>query len=183
MTCIAAVRTKTGIVIGGDSAGVGGLSLTVRKDPKVFVRDGFAFGFTSSFRMGQVLAHAFKIPKPPKAQKDLYRFMVMDFVDALRTSFKERGFAAKNNEQESGGIFLVGVRTRLFQIESDYQVGEAFSDYDAVGCGADLALGSLATTEGLSWRPKERVLNALQVAQEHSAGVRAPFKFVSIGSP
>lgn len=181
MTCIAAVRTKTGVVIGGDSAGVGGYSLTVRKDPKVFVRDGFAMGFTSSFRMGQVLAHAFKIPKPPARSRDLYRFMVMDFVDALRASFKERGFAVKTNDQESGGCFLVGVRNRIFQIETDYQVGEAQSDYDAVGCGSDIALGSLCCSVGVD--PFVRVDRALKAAERHSAGVRAPFKFVSVGKP
>ena len=38
MTCIVGLLDANGdIYMGGDSAGVGGLSLTIRKDPKVFI--------------------------------------------------------------------------------------------------------------------------------------------------
>jgi len=57
MTCIVGLIDKESkkIYMGGDSAGVANYSLSVRKDPKVFKRYGFIFGFTSSFRMGQLL--------------------------------------------------------------------------------------------------------------------------------
>ena len=36
MTCIAAIAEKGKVYIGGDSAGVAGLDLTIRADEKVF---------------------------------------------------------------------------------------------------------------------------------------------------
>ena len=50
MTAIAAIVQDNVVYIGGDSAGVGGYSLEVRKDPKVFITGPFVMGFTTSFR-------------------------------------------------------------------------------------------------------------------------------------
>ena len=43
------------VIIGGDSAGVAGLNITVRKDVKVFEVGEFVIGCTSSFRMMQII--------------------------------------------------------------------------------------------------------------------------------
>jgi ATP-dependent protease HslVU (ClpYQ) peptidase subunit len=180
MTCIAgAVGPKGLVVIGGDSAGVGGgYSLEVRKDRKVFQVGEFIMGFTSSFRMGQILNYAFVPPRLPRPARALNRYMVVDFVDALRKALKDKGFASKEHEVEAGGTFLVGVRGRLFQISDDYQVGEALSGFDAVGCGSELARGALYATPQLPAR--ERVRIALEASEAGSAGVRAPFYYVTL---
>ena len=47
-----------------------------------------------------------------------------------------------------GGSFLVAYQGRLFSIQSDYQVCETNRGFHAIGCGADYALGSLASTAG-----------------------------------
>ena len=44
MTCIVGLRHEGKAWIGGDSAGVGGLELTVRRDPKVFKNGPMLFG-------------------------------------------------------------------------------------------------------------------------------------------
>jgi len=54
MTCIAGFVNKNEVWIGGDSAGVAGYNLRIRKDTKVFKVNGrFLIGYTNSFRMGQ----------------------------------------------------------------------------------------------------------------------------------
>ncbi len=75
MTCIVGIETDKGVVIGGDSAGVSGLGLTVRADEKVFARGPFVMGFTSSFRMGQLLRYGALDPDLRKAYDDPDRFM------------------------------------------------------------------------------------------------------------
>jgi ATP-dependent protease HslVU (ClpYQ) peptidase subunit len=177
MTCIVGLVDKGKVFIGGDSAGVRGSDMHVRRDKKVFVNDGFAIGFTTSFRMGQLLAYSFNPPQAdPKA--DPMRFMVNDFIGAVRECFKNGGFASRNNEVESGGEFLVGYRGRLFCINGDYQVAEMASGFHAVGCGESFAIGALhATPKG---DPRKRVLYALGIAEECSAGVRGPFHVVSV---
>ena len=172
MTCIIGVVNDGKVYIGGDSAATAGLSLILRADEKVFINDRFVMGFTTSFRMGQILRYKFSPPKPHK-NEDLMEYMVTDFIDALRSCLKSAGYAQKNNEEESGGTFLVGVGGRLFSVEDDYQVGETMCGYHAVGCGHDLAKGALHVTPKAD--PKPRILAALEAAAFHSAGVSGPF--------
>jgi ATP-dependent protease HslVU (ClpYQ) peptidase subunit len=172
MTCIVGLIDKGNVYIGGDSAGVAGYGLTIRADEKVFINGEFIMGFTSSFRMGQLLRYALK-PPVWHPDVDIFQYMVTDFIDAVRNCLKSGGWAQKEKENESGGFFLVGFKGRLFKIEIDYQVAEANTPYIATGCGEDIALGSLYTSTGLE--PEERIMRALEAAEQFSAGVRRPF--------
>lgn len=173
MTCIAAIAEKGVVYMGGDSAGVAGLSITIRADEKVFINNGFIFGFTSSFRMGQLLQYKFDPPKQKASQSDM-AYMVTDFIDAVRKCFADNGFDKNGN---LGGTFLVGYNGRLYRIDSDYQVGIPSSGYDSVGCGHDLAKGSLFSTKG---KPEDRIKTSLEAAAKFSGGVEAPFKIIKL---
>jgi len=177
MTCIVGLADVGGVYIGGDSAGVSGDDLTVRADSKVFQNGNFLMGFTTSFRMGQLLRYAFH---PPLQDPDLdaFAYLATVFVDGVRECLKAGGYATRHDEQESAGRFLVGYRSRLYAIYSDYQVAQSVDDWMAVGCGAAYALGALFATQGEP--PKQRVLKALQAAERHSVGVRAPFRILTM---
>jgi hypothetical protein len=180
MTCIAGLVSTSGkVYIGGDSAGVGGLDLQVRADNKVWTSsDGdWAFGFTTSFRMGQLLRYSLRMPPMGKGD-DLMRFMVVDFIGAVRDCLKIGGFASLKEGTEAGGCFLVGHKGRLFRVDSDYQVGEAVEPYNACGCGEAYAKGVLYADELSALTPNERILHALKAAEAMSAGVRGPFQVV-----
>jgi len=180
MTCIVGLVHKGRVHIGGDSAAVGGLSLMVRENRKVFRNGDFVMGFTSSFRMGQLLAFSFSPPKPRQGT-DIMAYMVTDFVDTARATMKAGGYARIESSAEHGGTFLVGYAGRLFQIEGDFQVGESSHGFDAIGCGYDIALGSLHSTR--DWKdPIKRLRAALEAAEAFSAGVRSPFVFESSGA-
>jgi hypothetical protein len=169
-----------GIVhIGGDSAGVAGWSLTVRADSKVFTNGPYVMGFTSSFRMGQLLRYALTAPEP---DGDLEAFMATTFVDAVRETLKTGGWLKKDSEREDGGTFLVGVQGRLFRVGDDFQVGEAVDGYAAVGCGQDIAAGALYATARSRMAPEKRIKLALEAAERFSAGVRGPFAYVATAS-
>lgn len=173
MTCIVGVVHKNKVYIGGDSAGVSNLDVIVRADSKVFTNRDFVFGFTSSFRMGQLLRYSFT-PPTRKEHQDVYEYMVTKFINQVRKCFRAGGYAKKNNEVESGGTFLVGYHGRLFTIYDDFQVAESVQLYDAVGCGESYALGSLFATK--LKEPKARIQLALSAAEQFSGGVRGPFK-------
>ena len=177
MTCIVGLVHEEKVYIGGDSAGVAGYSITVRSDQKVFTNGDFLMGFTSSFRMGQLLRYSFSPPKR-HPDTDVMKYMVTEFITSLRQCFKDGGYARRESDEESGGCFLVGYQGRLFGIESDYQVGEAIGDYMAVGCGYDIALGAMYANREAE--PERRVTTALQAAAEHSAGVCGPFIVQSV---
>ncbi|MGW6292457.1 hypothetical protein [Streptomyces sp. NPDC055058] len=180
MTAIVGIVHDGTVYLGGDSAGVAGYALTVRADHKVFRTGPYVLGFTSSFRMGQLLRYAFAPPAPDGG--DLARFMATTFVDAVRDTLKAGGWLRKDSEQEEGGTFLVGVRGRLFRVAGDFQVGEAADGYDAVGCGDELALGALFATARLGLAPRDRLRCALSAAERFSAGVRRPFVYADTRS-
>lgn len=181
MTVIAGLVDDGAVLIGGDSAGIGGYQLTVRRDSKVFINGPYVFGFTSSFRMGQLLRWALK-PPPPGDPAELERFMTTAWIDSVRECLQAGGYAWSNGGQESGGTFLVGVAGRLFEVDADYQVGEPLDGYAAVGCGADIALGALHATRSAAMGADERVMAALRAAERHSAGVRGPFTLLREGA-
>lgn len=181
MTCIVGIVEDRSVFIGGDSAGVdGGLGKVCMKSPKVFRNGEFIIGYTSSFRMGQVLQYDLKPPKV-KSNFTAEEMMVKQFIPAVRKCFLKSGFARKDNNVETGGDFLVGFRGRLFFVESNFLVGESAHNYYAVGCGADLALGALsATSDSCTYSPLERLKLALEAASQHSAGVMPPYTFLQL---
>jgi ATP-dependent protease HslVU (ClpYQ) peptidase subunit len=180
VTCIVGLVHDTNIIMGGDAAGVSGTDLIQRKDGKVFINGSCIMGFTSSFRMGQLLRYRLKIPAQ-KEEQDLFDFMVNDFVDAVRDCLKTGGFAEKDKERESGGTFLVGYAGRLFEISSDFQVGESIDNFASCGCGSNYALGAMFATSGTA-NPRHRVEAALKAAEHFSAAVRSPFTIMSLAN-
>lgn len=180
MTCIVGLIDKNQtIYIGGDSAASDGASISLRKDPKVFIKKDFIYGYTSSFRMGDIIQYSFKEPKINPNQS-LEEYMRTNFIDELRNCLAEKGFARKDEGEESAGTFLVGVRGRLFIVEDDFQVGEHIYSFDACGGGKDVALGSLHSTHKLNLKPEIRVNMALEAAAEFNPSVREPFTILSL---
>ena len=183
MTCIAGLVEDGKVYIGGDSAGVGGYDLSIQADGKVFENAGFVMGFTTSFRMGQLLRYSF-VPPKRHPDTDFYKYMVTDFIDEVRRCFKAGGYAERKDEVELGGNYLVGHNGRLFQIVSDYQVGERSCGFDAVGCGESYALGCMHQIQkkdnAYGSVPQDKIEAALECAEQFSAGVRGPFKVVSV---
>lgn len=179
MTAIAGIVEDGKVWIGGDSAGAGGLSMQIRTDPKVFTNGEFIFGYTSSFRMGQLLEYEFSPPTPYEGENGM-AYMVKRFVPDVKACLISGGYQTSTNGQDYGGTFLVGYRGQLYEIEGDYQVARMSQTYHACGCGTDLALGSLHTTDQFDLSPKERIVMALNAAAKFSAGVRGPFEVISM---
>jgi ATP-dependent protease HslVU (ClpYQ) peptidase subunit len=169
------------VYVGADSAGVSGLDLTVRADEKVFRVGPLLIGFTTSFRMGQLLRFDLKVPKHPKGLDD-FAWLVSRLVPAIRRCLSDGGYTTKNNNAETGGQFIVGYRGRLYVVHDDFQVARPASAIAAIGCGYAYALGSLTTQRALNTRDSAgtRILHALTVASEHSAGVCEPFVVMSL---
>lgn len=175
MTCIAGMVAANGdIIVGGDSAGVAGLDLAVRRDPKVFTKGNFIYGFTSSFRMGQLIQYRFDAPDHDP-RKDVDTYLRTDWIDALRKCFDAGGYSRRNNGSEEAGTFLVGYRGRLFFVDSDYQIGEALHPFFACGCGQSLALGAMFALQESAFSEEDKIGKALECAEQYSAGVRRPF--------
>lgn len=177
MTCIIGVEFEGKVYIGGDSMASNGVDRHVTGLKKVFRVGEFLIGYTSSFRMGQILQYHLQAPQQQDGVTD-ERYMVVEFVEAVRTCLKDKGWSVINNNQESGGTFLVGYRGHLYEIESDFQVNHFVNGIVACGAGEQFALGAM---EALSnFKPKKRILQSLAVAAKYSNYVCEPFYVESI---
>jgi len=174
MTCIVGYTDKKGQSwIGGDSAGVAGLNIRERKDPKVFYNGKFTIGYTSSFRMGQLLRFKW-IPPTDQNDSSDYQFMCTKVIDSIRKCLKDNGYAKVHNNEETIGKFIIAYKNKIYEISCDLQVEETYDNYTSVGCGQNYALGALKILNySLS---AERVIEeALETAVKFSGGVRPPF--------
>lgn len=204
MTCIIGyIDTEKEIMyMAGDSAGVSGYNVHIRKDPKVFERtvdfkkngvfqnkEKMLFGFTTSFRMGQILMYC---GLPICDRKDEYEYMVRDLVPCLIKAFGEGGFLRvyekDEKDQKKGGTFIVAFRGRLFIIEDDFQVAEQLGDFAAVGCGARYAEPVLETIDTLKYDVgifnhdfsiKQAIELAMDITKKNSGGVSGPIRMIT----
>jgi hypothetical protein len=194
MTAIVALTNGQQMCIAGDAAGIAATGeIHIRETPKVFMRDGYAIGFTTSFRMGQLLKYEAALPPQPAGTDDLEEFMVRAFVPAIRTTFTEHGFSKsltrgkraeamhyEEQGQQTGGRFIVGVRRTLFVIEEDFHVARPQTPYVAIGSGATVAHGALYVLLREDHSLGECAELALKAAAFHTGGVRPPFTVLEL---
>jgi hypothetical protein len=89
MTCIVAWieedkrKGTRDVWMGGDTQGTDdSWGSRIRNDIKVFRKSSMLMGYTSSFRMGQILRFGLSVPEQSKRKSD-YEYMCTDFIDAV----------------------------------------------------------------------------------------------------
>ena len=179
MTCVAAIVENENVYMGADSAGISGYDLCIRADEKIFRNGNFLLGFTSSFRMGQLLRYKFKPPKQLPKQ-GIYEYMVDGFIEEVRRCLTSGGFIKKKDEVYTGGTFIVGYKKQIFIIHDDFQVAQAIDPFTAVGCGHAYAKAVLWRLRQEELTPRQKLLKALQAAEHFSSGVRGPFHIIKL---
>lgn len=181
MTCIIGMVTDDGVIIGGDSAGVDHFfNVTPRKDEKVFKVENFLFGAAGSFRIMDILRYQFDPPKYYEEMGDEREFIISKFIPKLRAALKENGYMYKENEVEElqFGCFILGFRKRLFTVWGDLQVGEPLDGYDAMGTGAEFAIGAMSALYDYEMKPEMKIKTCLQIAAKYQGGVCPPFNII-----
>jgi ATP-dependent protease HslVU (ClpYQ) peptidase subunit len=167
MTCIIGLKENDNVWIGADKSSVSGYLMQSTKLDKVFRKGEYVIGYTSSFRMGQLLQYVINLPEPP--EKVDVGFMVLEFVETIRKGFKEYGYSTIDNNEESGGTFIVGVKNQLFEVDNDYQVNYSDNNYLACGAGVYYALASMEALKGLA--PEKRIAESMRIAGKFSTSV------------
>jgi ATP-dependent protease HslVU (ClpYQ) peptidase subunit len=185
MTCIVAIAQNGIVYMGSDHAASDDKTgwILARKEPKCFKVGQYAVAFTDSFRMGQILQYMWTPPKytPTKTNSGLDKFMRTKFIDSVKQAFKDNGYGSigSSSEEDTGGIFIVGLEGRIFTIDEDFHVGENVVNYMAEGSGGQIALGALYATKNQK-NPKLRIKAALEAAAEYNMSVSAPFTYIQV---
>lgn len=177
MTCIVGVANNGRVYMGGDSAACdeNGSFVSTRKEPKVFIKAGYLFGYAGSFRFGKVLEHNFV---PPKfSGTDLDRFLNTIFIDSLREAC-EKAKVDPSSEQDSAEM-LLGVDGRLFEFCNDWHFGEDANDFNCIGSGSSFAMGSLFSTRRIKSQ-HARIKLALEASETFSPSVSGPFTILEV---
>lgn len=183
MTLIIGLIDKDGVYMGGDSQSTSNSHKFIDKNPKVVFagKDGeFLIGSSGHSRARQLITY---FDPPKRTDKDVYQYMVTDFIDSLRVCLLAGGYAEKNcNVEKQESFFLVGYEGRLFEIETNYQVQEFIQPYAAIGCAREYAVGALAVIEKLNrlMKPEEKLRLAYEAAEQHSCGIARPFNIFSL---
>lgn len=171
MTCIVGLAYGGKVYMGGDSAATDGWVVRPVQTPKVFEVGAFIIGYTTSFRMGEILQYHLEVQL--QREESDHEYMVCQFAEAVRIILKAHGFAKVENNVEQGGTFLVGYHGHLYSVDDDFQMTEMVDGYDACGCGREFALGAMKALEERA--PEERIKKALEIAAYFSGAVMPPF--------
>lgn len=143
MTCIVGIEHAGRVLMGGDVQGTGPNNKVLHTQPKVFAKNGILFGYTTSYRFGQIIEHGLKEPIAPDSDTEIYRWLVTVLVPDIRKSLKDEGY-------EQGGNCLIGIRGQLWELHTDFCVLRSVKGYAAVGSGHEYALGSVFTSVNFS---------------------------------
>ena len=179
MTCIIGVIEDNKVYIGGDSASIAGYNQVRRNDKKVFSKmsvDGveYIFGGAGSFRMIQLLQYSVNIPKNTK--DSIFEFMCTDFINTVRSVFKENGYTTITSNNEKCDKFLVGVGSDLFAVDEDFQV--VHSNLHSIGAGNSFALGAFKALENSQFPIEEKIKKSLEISEHFNIGVVSPFYII-----
>lgn len=171
MTVIAGVVSGGKVYIGGDSAGVNSNGdLQIRKDPKVFIRGEFLVGVAGSWRAVQQIRYEIDFPKCSSGDEHYMTYGML--LPAIR-----KGIRLSDDEDFET---MIGFRGRLFHTYGTRQVSEEIADYEACGCGAQVARGAMYAGYPHMIRPQSLLTSALEAAERFCSGVRAPFTILEI---
>jgi len=175
MTCIVGFIDKNKqLWMGADSLGSTSSMKFKRKDTKLFRNKDFLIGYTSSFRMGQLLRFKWNPPEQKQSKKD-YEYMCTCVIDSIRKCLKDNGYSKIDNNKEEIGVFLIGYKNKLYKIDDDLQVEECIDNYNACGSGTYFAIGALEILNKVNDNPKDILKQALQTAEKFNPYVGRPF--------
>lgn len=139
MTCIVGIENNGHVMMAGDIQGTGYNNKIVHTQSKVFVKKGIAFGYTTSYRFGQILEHNLGDPVVPDDSDDIYRWLITTLIPDIKR-------ALKSADYEKGGTCLIGVKNQLWEMQDDFSVLRSKLGYASCGSGYEYAMGSMFTS-------------------------------------
>jgi ATP-dependent protease HslVU (ClpYQ) peptidase subunit len=178
MTCIIGLVQDGVVYMGADSASSNAYTIRTSRLRKVFKKDGLLFGYTGSFRMGQIIQHHIIFGPQTETESD-EGYLVTTVAAGIRQVSKDHGTAKSlDNLDKSLGQVLIGFKGNLYTLDIDYQVNYNSDPFDAIGSGEDISIGAMAALAIKN--PVKRIEKALEITAEFVPTVRGPFYVESL---
>lgn len=169
MTCIIGMVKDDHIFMAGDLLGSNGFTKKSYPDSKVFVNGDFIIGYTSSFRMGQLLQYNWV--QPPRLEKLTNReYLQVDVIESMKECFVACGYGAKDKEGDSGGNFLIGYKGGLYEMQHDFSLLKS-EDFIAVGSGCYHAEAAMSILVDSGLPPDMILAKSISVAARFTTSV------------
>jgi ATP-dependent protease HslVU (ClpYQ) peptidase subunit len=172
MTTIVGVCKNGNVTIGADSQVTDGNRRNNHpKMEKISKKNGYLIAGSGDSQPCDILQHIFLPPVPTvKEREDLYHFMIVKFIPAMRECLEENGWKPDREDKDSGFNFLIAFDGEIFDIGDDFSVVLNSEGIYGVGAGSQYAIGALYA--GAS------VEKALEIAANNDVYTSGPFQIV-----
>lgn len=172
MTTIVGVCKNGNVTLGADSQVTDGNRKNNHvKMEKISKVNGYLIAGSGDSQPCDIIQHIFQPPVPTvQERKDLYHFMIVKLVPALRECLEENDWKPNPEDKDSGFNFLIAFDGEMFDIGDDYSVILNGDGIYGVGSGSQFAMGALyagATME-----------KALEYAAKNDVYTSGPFQII-----
>lgn len=172
MTTIVGVCKNGNVTLGADTQVTDGARKNIHtKMEKISKLNGYLIAGSGDSQPCDILQHIFEPPVPTVAErKDLYHFMIVKFVPAMRDCLEENGWKPDREDKDTGFNMLIAFDGEMFDIGDDFSVILNGDGIYGVGSGSPYAMGALyagATVE-----------QSLEIAAKNDVYTSAPFQIV-----
>ena len=133
MTCIIGIEFEGKVYLAGDKLGSNGWTGSEYHCPKVFENGDGIFGYTSSYRWGQLLEFGLTDVLAPKDINEMHRWMVTSLVPSIQKVLKGGDY------NDKGKNALIGINGQLWEHQDDLSVLRSTNGYAAIGSGETFA--------------------------------------------
>lgn len=158
MTCIIAHTNGTSSFIAGDKLGSNGFTKSIQTEPKVFekefirinddagltrTKEVMAIGYTTSFRMGQLLTYNLNLPQQD-SHETFPQYLVLKVIPIIRQMFKDEWGSRDTSQDVGGGQFIILHNHTIYEVQEDFAVLQPKTQITAVGSGTYHAIASMS---------------------------------------
>jgi ATP-dependent protease HslVU (ClpYQ) peptidase subunit len=166
MTIIIAAKAGRDVIMGADSQITCDNLQRKSKMSKIFKNGNFLLGVSGHPKCQQLLKYYWPPPEFEECDSE-ETYLYKEIPKSIRDLFKKEGYSEiNNNTEEFFDTIIFGYNSRIFSIESNYQVMEFTDSYICIGSGRDFAYGSLYST----WNSKlatDSIKEALKAAANY----------------
>jgi len=183
MTIVAAIKDGDAIVVCSDGAASDGSEFSIRKgSPKVWKVEipylGSAIiGFAGTFSICQLIRYKFRVPEFNHTTLQSY---LVDFQLDLNKFLKKKRDSYKPTE-EGEYTLLFAAKSQILILYPNGDVEETVEGYNAIGDGAQVAMGALGVLNATDYTSWEKLQIMFDIVKKNRATIQGSLLFETVG--